>query len=612
MKKFISVLLVLSMLLATLIPVSAQDAFEAPEIDTGSAEKIDCEYPIIFVTGIGQTWTHLVNEDGSYKLDKDGDPIEYNLFYADAKGLLKPKALLGTLALVGEILASAILDINLVRQKDVEALFGGLLHYNIIDKEGKLPSDVEDCVKPYPLSEYNELDEKNFYRSIPCQSIVEQIGAENIYSFNHSAFDFLYDDAEGLHTFIQTILKQHPGKDKVVLIPMSMGAAVVNAYLDRYPDANEVKRVVSIVGCWNGSDVVADLIEKKYVDNAPELLYNGIIAELIGEPWGYLVNVVIRIFPKKTLRGIIDTALAGVGNAMLLRTPSLMALVPAERYEAIEKEYLAGDDWAYIREQTHPYYEAQKNLKSRLSALEQKGIEFYFLSGYGLQYGGFSDDYKFFQFMRSSATTNSDEIIHIASTAPGTTYAPYNGSLGYTGKYVSPDGTIDVSTSFAPDRTWCFYGQKHELEYNNTALRLALDISVGRVNSVEGSKDTYPQFNESRDVKKLTRGDDTYIILLSKFIAANKDDASKAADVALAQKALDACNAVLNSTKNDRDADDAVMEDAYNTLVQIGIYKAPAPEKEPSKGAQFLKKLNDKVYDFFGAKGFIDKVYDLF
>lgn len=608
MKRFLSVLLALSMLVATLIPVSAKAPAAEPQVEVVAPEDISgaaLEYPIIFVTGIGQTWTHLVNEDGSYKTDSKGNVIEYNLFYVDIKGLLKPKAFFATLRFLGEFVGSMVIGRNLVRAEDVETLFAGLLHYNIVDENGKLPADVEDTVKPYPLSEYNELDTKNFYRSIPCQSIVPEVGAENIFCFNHPAFSFLYDDADGLHKFIGTVLEKYTDADKVVLVPMSMGAAVTNAYLDRYGDCGEVARVVSIVGAWDGSDVVADLVEKKYASNAPELLYNGIIADLIGEPFGYVVNIILRVFPKATLRKIIDTALTGVVRPLILKTPSMMALVPSSRYEAIEKEYLAGEEWAYIRAQTHPYYEAQKNLQSRLKKLEAQGMEFYFISGYGLKFGGYSDDYAFFQFMKSAETTNSDEIIQIGSTAPGATFAPFDKSLDTATAYTSPDGSVDLSTSFAPDRTWIFHGQKHELEYNNTAIRLAFEIAKGSIQSVSEVADIYPQFNDSRDVKRLIRGEDNYINQLTAYIEENKEDPAMAENVAKAQNALDACVAMMNETHNDREADDAVMDAAFEVLVELGIREAPKV-KEPSKVNAFLKKLNDKVYDIFGAKGFID------
>ena len=616
MKKCISVLLAVCLSFAMVIPAFAADPAQAPYAVAAAdipdvAGSVGCEYPIIFVTGIGQTWTHLVNEDGSYKTDKNGEIIEYNLFYVEPAALLQPKALFATLRVLAQFIASAAFDHNFISQKDVEIVFSALMRHNIIDENGKLPADVEDCVKNYPLSEYNELDTKNFYRSIPCQAIVEEVGAENIFCFNHSAFDYLYDDADGLDKFIrETVLGKYSDAGQVVLVPMSMGAAVVNAYLDRYGAQNDVKRVVSIVGAWNGSDVVADMVERKYADNAPEMLYNGLMGELIGYPAGYIVNIALRIFPKRVLRGVIDTILAGVADVIILKTPSMAALIPSDRYLAIEQAYMQGSEYDAVRAQTHRYYEAQSRLHERLTALERQGMEFYFISGYGLTFGGGSGDYTFFQFMRSADTTNSDEIIQIASTAPGTTYAPYHQTLNTTGQYVSPDGTIDLSTSFDPERTWCFYLQQHELEYNNTALRLALDISTGKVKSVSQSADKYPQFNESRNVKRLLRGDDTYIIRLQRFIDENKTNSAKADDVRLAQDALDQCNAMLARTHNDRKADDAVIENARQVLIKLGL-EEPDRDETPSKWEAFvekaLKTLNDKTYAVFGAKGFIDK-----
>lgn len=630
MKKVISMLLVVSLLFGAVIPVCAESKTSAPQVAAASTlddvqAAIDCEYPIIFVTGIGQTWSHLVDENGNYKansksdlwnynlFDREEDPIDYNLFYPDSNAFKDPKVLFATLRLVGEVLLTLTFKHNFVSKKDVSTIFSGVLSRNIIDENGNLPPDVEDCSRPYPISEYNDIDLENFYFSIPCQSIVQEIGAENIFCFYHSAFSFLYNDADDLDKFINdAVLGKYSDADKVVLIPMSMGATVVNAYLDRYGSKGQVARVVSIVGAWNGSDVIADLVEGKFAENAPELLYNGALLDAIDEPWNYVANIALRILPKKTLRSVIDTLVSAVVESIILPTPSMLALMPGERYAAVEQKLLMDSKYDKVREQARAYNKAQLNLIPRLRELEANGTEFFFICGYGFEFGGGGGGYEYFRFMQSAPTTNSDEIIQISSTAPGTTFAPAGQKLGKSGEYVSPDGSIDLSTSFAPDRTWCFFEQKHELEFNNTALRLALDISTGRVKSVRESADTYPQFNESRNAKPLLRGDVTYLTRLQDYIDANKSDPSKAENVQIAQDALDACNAMLAETHNNREADDAVIENAYQTLIKLGLEQAP-DESEPSAFNQFLtrvfKKLNDRVYDTFGAAGFLDKIF---
>ena len=633
MKKVISLLLAVTLMFGTVIPVCAKRKSSAPAVTTAQSMKdvraaVTAEYPIIFVTGIGQTWSHLVDKNGNYKansksdlwnynlFDREEDPIDYNLFYPDSNAFKNPKVLFATFRLLGQVMLTLVLKRNFISQKDVATIFSGVLSRNIIDENGNLPPDVEDCARPYPISMYNDVDLENFYYSIPCQSIVDEIGAENIFCFYHSAFSFLYRDAADLDKFINDdVLGKYSKAKKVVLVPMSMGATVVNAYLDRYGSKGQVARVVSIVGAWNGSDVIADLVEGKFAKNAPELLYNGALLDAIDEPWCYVANIALRTLPKRTLRAVIDTLVSAVVESVILPTPSMLALMPGERYAAVEEKLLMDSKYDKVREQARAYNKAQLNLIPRLRELEANGTEFFFICGYGFEFGGGDGGYEYFRFMESAATTNSDEIIQISSTAPGATFAPAGKKLGKTGQYVSPDGSIDLSTSFAPDRTWCFFEQKHELEYNNTALRLAMDISTGRVRSVRGSADAYPQFNESRNAKALLRGDETYLTRLQGFIDANKSDPEQAEKVALAQDAIDQCNAMLARTHNDREADDAVIENAYQVLIALGLEEAPKEKKQNAVEKFFnksLKKLNDRVYETFGAAGFLDKFTGLF
>ena len=609
MKRILAIVLTVSMLCGLLLPVYASSAD-----GTQTAEKIACDCPIIFVTGIGQTWTHLMNEDGTYKgnsfknlrehnwLHNDEDPIDYNLFYADSNGLRQPGVMAALLRVIGQLLASAFFDRNFVSGDDLQTVLEAVMNRNIIDDNGKLPADVEDCLRPYPLSEYNDLDKYNFYFSIPCQFITEQVGEENVYCFNHFAFDYLYDDAEKLDDFIRNAVLGGEynihNASQVVLVPMS---------IDAYGDQGQVKRVVSLVGAWDGSDVIADLVEGKYSGIAPELLYHTLLPEMAEGVGGMLLLAFMRAFPKKVLREVIDTLVATLSRAIILRTPSLLAMLPVDRYPAIEQTYLQGAQYDNVRAQTRKYYAAQLRRDDNLARLSAQGTEFYFIAGYGMEHG--AADFPYLRFMQSADTTNSDEIVPIWSAVPGVTWTAYNKTLGYTGKYVSPDGTIDLSTAFAPDRTWCFYKQKHQLEDNNTALRLAFDIAVGRVTSAAASEDVYPQFNESRDID----GAEGMIEKLTQYIEDNKDDPKKQADVERAQAMIDRLNAMLESTHNDRDADDAVLSDARQLLDELirptlkDVRRTIEKKTEAFVNEQ-VKRLNELSYSIFGAKGVIDKL----
>jgi hypothetical protein len=346
--------------------------------------------------------------------------------------------------------------------------------------------------------------------------------------------------------------------------------------------------------------VVLDLIFKRYPDNSPELFYNGILAELIGEPWGYVVNMALRLFSKQALRSFIDEALGVFVEEMFFRTPSLLSLVPDYAYEDV-RPLITNPN---VLEQTDYYYAAQSTLQPRLAALEEQGVTFSFLAGYGLPFGAITSDYKAFGFMRSAEETNSDEILNVSSAAPGTQFVAYDQKFEDTeGRVLSPDGSVDIAGTYYKDSTWFFYKQKHELEYNNTAIRLAIELAMGNVKTVDDCADPagalyFPQFNGARYVRELTRD---YFPALEKYLADGGTLTPEQA--ALYENA----KAMVKSTVNDYDADNKLTEDFVNMMIDLGLLEAPAKEK---KTAAFfntlLRKQNDLTDKVFGPKGYLD------
>lgn len=616
MKKAISVLLCVALLISTLTVFGfaktslPNDA--AVDVTEPATPKTEQEYPIVFVTGIGQSYSYLYATPEDAKADvaensTDRAIAKWNLFCNDFSFALKDlTTYISALRIVGTLLLTIVTGHNFVSKDACDDLVKELFTYNTVDENGNLPETVVTPRCDYPVSQMTEEQRDNFYRTIPCEDVIGDIGEDMLYCFNYSAFSFTYKNSDNLNTFINDVVLPQTGKDKVVLIPMSMGASVVSAYLQDYGKDGKVARVVSIVGAWYGSDVIADLVEQKYADDAPEKLYNGIVANLIGEPWGYLVNGILRIFPKATLRSIIDELLNSVVENLVLKTPSLMVMIPYERYPAVRAARLEGNkDLAYVMEITDKFYDAQRNLKTYLKELnEDYGVDFYYIAGYGLEFGGYSSDYEFFKFLASANTTNSDEIIQIESTATGATSvtagkqfdADYLSS--HDAKYITPDKSVDISTCLFPDRVWLFSKQKHELENNNTALKLAFDIALGNVTGTQGCERIYPQFNDSRDLKRLKR---SYIPDLETWLESNTPTAEQ-------QRIIDentaAVNEMMNSTINNREADDKVIENYRRMLIDFGIYGED--DNSEDQLTKFFKALNDFNVRVFGFKGFID------
>lgn len=637
MKKVIAILLSIAMLVSVAVIPSYADeptVTTADSLESAFAEGTNSL--VVFVTGIGQSYSYLF--DQSY-VDQYGDKLQdfevygdliakgeyqskWNLFNSFDEAFSDPMTIFNLAVVVMELVASAILRTDLFTQPQVEAIVRGLFKFNLVDEKGNANPRVVTPKYPMSVSEYPSITledgtveseaKSRFYSSIPCKDIAEQKFGEDyekyLYVFNYSAFSYTSKNVEAMHEFIETILASDNAKElgatDVVLIPMSMGASVVTAYMNAYPTVaeNHIRRVVSIVGAWDGSDVVADLLTGTYCDNSADLFYNGLLSDLIGEPWGYVVNVALRIFPKETLRSFVDAAIGAIATELFCSTPSLCNLIPIDKYDGI-KDLIKSD---VVRKEADAFQAAKKKLNETMTNLEKEGVTFSFISGYGLPFGAITSDYSAFGFMKSAAQTNSDEIINIDSTAPGTSFVPAGTKFEDTkGRELSPDGEIDISTTIRKDATWFFYQQKHELEYNNVAIALAIELATGNVKTVADcdnlEEDGYyfPQFNGARNTRNYIRYN---LPDLERYCKEN-DYTLTAAQ----QKVLDDANKMMANPICNPEVDDPYLVAVEDMMVEIGIYDAPA---EPTTGDKVLngalKALNDAVYAIFGAKGFVN------
>ena len=647
LKKCIAVLLCFTMLLPLGMPAFAADGKEEEEMKADLpykvtvADSLESAFAegenslLLFVTGIGQSFSYLFDESyvapgafehGTLQDYENYAPLiangkykaRWNLFNDFTEQLDNSETKKSIAKIVFELILTLFTRKNRVKQEDARTLVRQLFTFNLLDENGDHNPRVVTPRFTCPVSEYpygydsdgslwSEAKHR-FYTSIPCADAAKaKLGAnyeDYLYCFNFNPFSYVTRNVEDLHAYIETVIATNKvGADKVILIPMSMGASVVSSYLAAYPDVedNHVRRVVSVVGAWNGSDIILDLVREEYADNSADLFYNGIIADLVGAPWGYLVNFALRLFSKQSLRDFIDDTLAVFVEEIFLNTPSLFALVPDYGYEEV-RTHVKSD--AVLKEADF-YHEAQASVKTRLAALEEQGVTFSFITGYGLPYGAITGDYKVFGFLHSAERTNSDEIINIDSTAPGTQYVAYNQKFTDTdGRELSPDGSIDIAGAYYKDSCWYFYEQKHELEYNNTSLSLAVDLALGQVKTVADCDDLnedgvyYPQFNGARDVSNLVKH---HIPAYQAFIAAGNQPSEQLV------KQYDKCLAMMANTVNNPGADNTIMDAFRDMLIAEGALEAPAQKNalERMFGAS-MEKGNSLIERIFGSKGFLD------
>ena len=316
--------------------------------------------------------------------------------------------------------------------------------------------------------------------------------------------------------------------------------------IDKNGDADP--RVVSVVGCWQGSGVMTDLLDRAFIGSPKELIKKGILAEALGRKTEQRLRPILRLFSDKALAGVFDTFLDAVIKEIILPTPSLLALAPPETAERFLP--LVPDD---VRKEVQAYVTVQKSVRSRLLSLQAAGVRFSFVCGYGLPYGAKSADVAALGLLKHAKEANSDELIDISSTAPGVASVPVGQTFTDKSRRLSPDGSLDLTNAPFADSTWFFLRQKHELEDNNTALSLALSLALGEVEQISDCADPrktpfYPQFNGARDLKAFWKTD---LPRLNAFLSSG--GTLTAAQQALVDETLAMTERTVNDEEKDRD-----------------------------------------------------------
>ncbi len=579
--------------------------------------------PVVFIPGIGQSQTYKYDDDGNEvaswnMLHVNTDFASYSIF--DWVKMLR---------LVAGLVTTIIVQRDVVSESTVKGALEVLFVDHLRNDDGTFVNNVVTPNYPCPISGYNEDARSIFDRRIPCQALVDEIGEDNVYCYNYSIFSNTFENAEGLNDYIEEVVLPQTGSDKVILVPMSMGASVVNNYLNLYPDSGRIEKIISVVGAWQGSDVFADLMLADFDENAPDMVYTDAIQQIgVDAMTGSLINIAVRILPKQEVDNLLYDIISAFVKTLIVPNTSLISLCPPDRYEEFADRYLQGEELAATKAQTDSYAKAQRELKERLEYQQEKyGTELYFIAGYNLGFGGGSGDFGFFKFFETQDTTNSDEVIEISSTAPGTTYVPAGTTfsdeyIADPSHHVSPDGSIDTSTAYFEKTTWYFNKQYHELTENNIALNLAYDIAMNKVKSIDDCKDKYPQFNNVRNLKKLNRYlDDAEQVFKLNVLSAEDDAALK--------KAVADANVVIANTIIDTETDNKTTENMRSIMAEIvaeydlatdevkeqlnydGLMRDDyKPESEPDKTTVVLTSVlgvTAKILTLiFGKKGFGD------
>ncbi len=572
-------------------------------------DKCNCGHcPLIVLPGINHSPTYLYDENDKPVMDSKGEKqIGGTLLILNTDDLLKkilPKALFSLLATIAT-------QHNILLDKVAYEAAATAFSIQKCNDEGNYVNNLKTQRWNYPLSQMTE-DEVNWvYRMVPMQRIVDIIGADHTYFYTFNLVGDPMQSAKELDEYIDMV-KRQTGHDKVDLLPVSLGGTILTAYLDAYGH-KDINSIVGVVACLNGTDIVADLMARDF-NISDEYLHHEYIPTILKESngrgtLGYLINCILHILPQAGFNALLTGAMSGLLDTMVLNCPQMWAMVPSYRYDALASRYLSAKP--VLKAKTDRFQQARLNLKQNVLDAVADGVKVNFISGSGLAFG--EEMYTFFSIMSSSGKVNSDGIINLSSTALGTAGTVGGATIAkqahdnpdYPGySYLSPDGTIDISTAVLPDNTWVFLKQYHEVGNNDVVLNLAKALLLGEIENVHSNPAKYPQYNYFCNTKTLRRwrindGKEA----LKKTDLSEEDRAEIVAAIAQAE-------AVLEMTVADQSAVEAAQARLDTILYKVGQLTPPKEESKLAPGLEkFFESMSWMLYKTLGGGSVYDKIF---
>lgn len=578
-----------------------------------AAEKTDCNgkcdhSPVVILPGINHSPTYLYNEDNTPYKDADGNVVGGTLL------ILELSKLWGTLPkLVVSLLATLVTQHAIGLEDAAYDAASAAFWVQECDDKGNHINNLQTKRWNHPISEMNEEDKDWLYTMIPLQAIEKEYGGDHIYLYTFNLVGDPMKSADELDEYIEMVKKQ-TGHDKVTLLPVSLGGTILTSYLDKYGH-DKVDEIINVVACLDGTDIVADMLDRKW-NLADEYFYHEFIPPILGDDatLGYFINCVLHILPRSGVDAILSGAISAILDKMMVNCPQIWAMIPSYRYDALAARYLG--EKPELKAKTDRFQQARLNLKQNILDAVADGVKVNFISGSNLSFG--EQDYTFFGIVESAHTYNTDGIINLTSTTLGATGAPAGKTLSdikyekgtYCKKsshnHISEDNRVDVSTAILPENTWIFLDQHHEVGNNDAVLNLVGNILMDRVSSVNDDPETYPQFNYSANTKYIRRWriPDAKKLLEEE---AKGERVIPAEDKAELEAAIKQGEAVLAATVVDKAAVKAAEDRLNAILAKYDLYTYP---EEPSAMDNFLadsmEGASKFLVDWLGGGSLVD------
>ncbi|MCL2298677.1 MAG: hypothetical protein FWC27_00845 [Firmicutes bacterium] len=618
MKRLTAVLLAMVLALGILaVPAAA-----------GAEPGYEDALPVVLVHGIFQSEVFLQNaETGEWEKDGEGKRIQAWPPKVDIMALLPPVILplLASLLLQHDIcLTKKLGEAVLTALDGISWKADGMPKQNLqvrrfVDKNGK-PMSIKE------LEDAGDAEGKAYiYRTLPLEEVSKKIGEDKVYFFAYDSLGNHEKITGELLDFIKGVSAKH-GNSQVKIIPISLGGTLANSLIDYYYDSDLktagpggkplLHSVIYVIPALDGSRIAGDVFLKQlgtgnsYGIEGYKDLYRDMFPLLVDGYMGPLINILLRLFPKRMLLNLIDGVLDVLISKLVSYSTTLWSLVPSGDYPKAREMWLMDDAHAEVRRQTDRYYQAQLHSRDNVLEMKADGVHVYDVVEYNELLYSIAGSYK---------SVNSDTLIQVDSASMGGTavmpgealsasyvpqkpYCTIAAHKHYDGDTLA-NSTLDASTGILPEHTWYFKDANHERTGRN-------DVVLGLVSMLATADDyvdvhtyeAWPQFNYGRvpgDLKN--RINDAKKADTSVFSA--EDKAALEAALAKAEKTLASTVVVPGEYEAALAAMDAIM-------VKTGLRAAPSkPDLTETVLSAVLGFLSEALYYAYGPRGFIDPIW---
>lgn len=465
MKKTLSVLLALSMLIALFSPVFASETVSEP----AGAEAA------VIVPGVIETM--LMIDPAAGRSGRFYQPVTEVY-----KGLIKELVL-------GAFKAMFLFSYDTLTDAVLQ-LEDAALRNLTMNPDGTSKFDIKTPVSGAAESSYAAMRRNGTWDAVDygaqiAPSLAAEIGEENVFVF---AYDWRLGSptlTERFRDFLSEV-KALTGCEKVHVYSDSYGCQIVAMYLYKYGGGEDFDRIVFDSPAWTGTALFKNVMAESkktlhfnLTDGARVLLN---FAE-IEEDYARLMKLV----PDRIVQHIAFAMLRSAMEKYLLAAPGLWCCCSVREYEEMKAKYLdPAANAAVIREVDEAQYGVMRHIPEVLADAQAAGISVSVIMNEGTP-------------LLAGKNVNGDGVVDAASGSGGECL-PLGETFtdGRSGAHVSPANDYDLTNAFLPERTWVFYGQTHgQSNWDDVSQQLVLKLMLTDDLLTVDSDPMFPQFSDS-------------------------------------------------------------------------------------------------------------------